>query len=926
MTERHIQGRAWTIHAGAVAWICISSHVFAQTGSPPPPAIPADVLPPKVKTQVAPTYPSGAVDGHASAQVILNVTVKADGSVDDVDVFQSGGSAFDQAAIEGVKQWQFEPAMRLGQAIASRVRIPFRFDPPSTGEAPGKPGSTEVPPPASPSEAARLDHEATSQPPLDAASEPRAVPIVTPAQGLEVQPAWPLRAEPTTTGPTSAVQPNEAGQRADSSIEPAAGAASKDDEATFGASASAVATHAQRHPPRAASDFVITREIIAIAPHADAGSVLSTAPGIYVSRPEGEAIAHEIYLRGFDAEHGQDIALSAAGIPINQPSHLHGQGYADLNFIPPEVIRAVRVTEGVYDPHQGDFAVAGSVDFDLGVIAAERGIRSSTSLGSFGTIRQLLLWAPPEEDEATFGVAAFSRTYGFGENRGSMSGLGMAQWVLGSPNAPTTLYASAYGARSNLAGVLRRDDVEAGRVGFYDSYADPSAQAQSAFSSRLQFGVRHDRVSHAGGHLSLGLWLMSTDFKLRENFTGYLERSMQMPEWVGRGDLIEQSNQDLALGGEAAYKTPAFKAAGWFRGSLETGLSFRSDSIDQAQNLLQPPQNETWDRRVDASVRGADIGAFADVDLRFWSWLTIRGGGRADVLYYDVDDRLGNFIPRFRRETYIIGFRRTALGLALGPRGTIEAKVSPWLTLLVSGGRGYRSPQARQLDEGESAPYAIVDSAEVGARVKLGPPDVFTLTTAAYRTHLSLDLAFDPSEGSLERIGPTTRQGVAVQIQSKPTAWTLASISMTWVHATLDAPPPPTAAVPNPPYRRGQLLPYVPPLVVRGDLGAHHVLFALAGKPVDGRIGLGLTALAQRPLPYGEFSDAFALLDAAVHLRWQAVDFGIDVTNLLGTEYAASEYSFVSDWRQSPTPSLLPARHFAAGAPRIVMFNLGLTL
>jgi outer membrane receptor protein involved in Fe transport len=501
----------------------------------------------------------------------------------------------------------------------------------------------------------------------------------------------------------------------------------------------------------------------------------------------------------------------------------------------------------------------------------------------------------------------------------------MGQLVLGTASDRTTIHAAAYGARANLAGVLRRDDVSAGRVGFYDSYDDPSAQAQSAFTSRLQLAVNHVRAAESGARLQLGAWLLSSDLTLRENFTGYLQRSIQMPDWVGRGDLIEQRNRGFALGGSASYEAAPWLVSDALQAKVETGLTFRLDTIEQAQRLLQPPQNETWDERIDAGISGADIGAFVDLSFRFWSWLILRGGGRADVLYYDIEDRLGNFIPRFRREMYIVGFRRTALGVALGPRATLEAKVSPNVSLLLSAGRGYRSPQARQLEEGETAPYAIVDSFELGTKLALAR-DRLTLSAAAYRTHLSLDLAFDPSEGRLERIGPTTRQGLALQVRATPASWLIANASLTWVHATLDAPPPPTAADPNPPYRRGQALPYVPPFVARADLGARHALFTLGQHALEGRAGLGLTVLGERPLPYSEFASSFAVVDVTLHVRWHVFDFGVDATNLFDTEYAASEYSFVSDWRATATPSLLPARHFAAGPPRMVMFNLGLTL
>ncbi|RXL50952.1 TonB-dependent receptor, partial [Citrobacter sp. AAK_AS5] len=77
--------------------------------------------------------------------------------------------------------------------------------------------------------------------------------------------------------------------------------------------------------------------------------------------------------------------------------HIHGQGYADLNVLIPETVRSVRVLEGVHDPHQGDFAVAGSVDFDLGV--EERGVHATATYGSFDTKRLVAIFAPAGQSE-----------------------------------------------------------------------------------------------------------------------------------------------------------------------------------------------------------------------------------------------------------------------------------------------------------------------------------------------------------------------------------------------------------------------------------------------------------------------------------------------------------------------------------------------
>jgi iron complex outermembrane receptor protein len=823
------------------------------------PAAPV-VTPPEVVERVEAVYPPAELAARRAGQVVLVVTVAADGSVSDVQVAESGGAELDAAAEAAIRQWKFTPARRGDVAIVSRIRVPFVFALPAEPvPEPPAPATQPTPAPAPPA-------------PVPPTPAPSPVPAPAPEDVVEVE----VRGK-------------------------------------------------KPPPPRASSDFVLGKEVLVTAPHKSAGDLLTSAPGVYVSRPEGEAVAHEIFLRGFDAEHGQDIAISVGGVPVNQPSHLHGQGYADMNFIIPEVVRSLRVTEGVYDPRQGDFAVAGSIDFDLGV--AKRGYQLRSSYGSFDSYRELVLWAPEGEPEETFGAVAIDQTAGFGQNRGSLSASGLGQYAFGGPGGSKGLLrVGASGVRGNLAGVLRKDDVDAGRVGFYDSYDQPTANAQSAFSTRTQASVSLERPGAHGASSTAQLYLALTSFHLRENFTGFVERSQVNPDFVGKGDLIEQLDQDLILGGSAVHRTPRWQPTDWMGGRFELGLSFRTDFIEQRQNLLKQPNNEIWDERVDASVRGSDLGVYADGDFKLGPYVQLRGGVRADTLYYDIEDRLGNRIPSFGQQNHIIGFRRTAIGVAYGPRGTLEVKPLGWLDAFASYGEGYRSPQARQLDEGENAPYAKLYSYEVGVKLRPERGQRLELTTAAYRTDLSTDLAFDPSQGRLERIGPTTRQGGVVNALVRPVKGVLASLSVTYVHATLDSPPPATAENPAPAYEPGQALPYVPPVVVRADVGWSGRLASLADHTLEGKLGLGYSYLSARPLPYSQVADPVSLLDGQASLRWRALELGVEAFNLLDSRYATSEYSFVSDWQTTAIPSLLPARHFSAGAPLTVMFTLGVDL
>lgn len=804
------------------------------------------VSPPTVVTHVDAQYPPSALSARKHGDVMLALTVDADGHVSKVDVLESGGADLDEAALVAARQWTFVPAKRNGKALASRIRVPFHFAPPAA--------PPELVGPPKPSD--------------DLA-------------GHAVAPG-PVPAEVHVTG-----RPNP--------------------------------------PSRGLSDFRLTRTTLTAAPHGSGADLLATAPGVYIAHPEGEAIAQRIYLRGFDAEHGQDVELKVAGIPMNQPSHIHGQGYADLNVVIPETVRSIRVIEGVYDPRQGDFAVAGSAEYDLGV--EERRSRAKLTYGSFGTKRALAIWAPEGQAEETFGAATFRTTDGFGDGtRGGTSGGAVGQYKLKLPYDVTALFhVGAYAARSNIAGVVRRDDVASGKIGFYDAYPDPSARSQSAGTSRTQVGITFEKSPDAdGSRLSAGMWLYLASFRARTNFTGYTQRSRIEPTWVGRGDLIEQSNDDFGLGGSMSYRSARLAPCKDFVVQYELGTEVRTHRIAQAQNLLQAPQNETWDLRDDAELRTTDVGVFGDVLLGASKYVRLRGGARADLLFFDIDDKLGNFIPSFSKKNHIVGFRRTASGIAAGPRATVEGHPTTWLRLSASYGEGFRSPQARQLEEGEQAPFAKVRSYEAGATIRQG--EAISLSAIAYQTDLSYDLVFDPGEGRLERIGPTTRRGLVGYLLASPADWVNVSLSATYVHATLDSPPIATPENPSPPYVSGQSLPYVPPLLVRSDVAFARPIGSVLAKPLVWKAGYGTTFLSSRPLPYGQTSPPVFLLDGTIGVRRDWLELSIDGFNLLGARYADTEYAFVSNWQTSAVPSRVPARHVSAGAPRAVLASVTLYL
>ena len=164
-------------------------------------------------------------------------------------------------------------------------------------------------------------------------------------------------------------------------------------------------------------------------------------------------------------------------------------------------------------------------------------------------------------------------------------------------------------------------------------------------------------------------------------------------------------------------------------------------------------------------------------------------------------------------------------------------------------------------------------------------------------------------------------------MEARPWPGVVASGSVTFVDAELLEPPPASTENPFPSFEPGQNLPFVPPIVARLDVGAEHTLIDnLGNNPLDARIGIGFSALSSRPLPFGEFADPLAVLDASMGISWAAVELGVEVFNVTDSRYAATEFSFVSDWDPDAAPSRTAARHLSAGPPRTVMGTVTLSL
>ncbi|HEY6477800.1 MAG TPA: TonB family protein, partial [Polyangia bacterium] len=421
---------------------------------------------------------------------------------------------------------------------------------------------------------------------------------------------------------------------------PAATAPSEPAPATATHPAALDVTVLGRRPPpsRGAADFQIRVADLAAVPRGNASDLLKLAPGILLTNEGGEGHAEQVFMRGFDAGDGQDVEMTVGGVPINEAGNLHGNGYADTHFIIPELVEELRIVEGPFDPRQGNFAVAGSADYQLGL--PQRGLTASATAGSWGTRRVLGLWGPPGESTHTFAGAEIYETDGFGQNRDAQRGSAMGQYEgrFGETGS-YRLTVQGYSTHFHSAGVIRQDDYQSGKIGFYDSYDLSSFAGQKVpeGGDASRYSMAADLETHPGDTvLTQQLFVIKRDMRLLENFTGFLLDVQEPLQSLHdqRGDLLDLNVHELTFGarGAARLHLDAFG----LRQELELGYFARGDQADGTQQRLEASTGVPYKTDTDLDSTLGNIGLYGDFALRPTRWLALRGGGRAEIVTYDV--------------------------------------------------------------------------------------------------------------------------------------------------------------------------------------------------------------------------------------------------------------------------------------------------
>ncbi|MEZ4448332.1 MAG: TonB-dependent receptor [Nannocystaceae bacterium] len=648
----------------------------------------------------------------------------------------------------------------------------------------------------------------------------------------------------------------------------------------------------QSRAPRTAGEEVIDAQAIAVAPRRrSADDLLRLVPGVWLSQHGSEGKGQQIFLRGFDAAHGTDVAVSVAGIPVNELSNLHGQGYIDLNFVIPEVVRRINVRKGPFSVQDGNFATAGAIDMELGVADNQRGTRVSYQLGSTGRHRALVLLAPKRRSmRRTFAAIEAMQDRGFAVNRDArrLATIGQVQLHESREVGTVDLLASGYVADFGTPNALREDDLRAGVIDRYDTYADDTRGR----SIRGITALRHTRRGR--GRLDHQLYGQIRLLELTEDFSGYLLDPVS-------GDRRLQSHRSIGGGYRLDHELPLGE-----RMVLITGARWQGERLDQFEDAVDADHGVT-DHHWDLTVNQHQLAGLAAVRYMPTSWLTAELGGRVDLFHYTVDNHLAEADPD--ADPGSTRARKTLVWPS--PRLSLRYRLAERWYAFTAYGRGLRAPEARSILASQSADADLsryrggdaqvtpTDTAELGARYQ---GRRFTAGTALFGTWIAHELVYDHVSGiNLDQNG-TRRLGGELDLRVRPREWIELRSDLTLVHARF--------------IESGARVPNAPPLLWSMQATLIH-RSGLSG-------GARLWVLGPRPLPYGATASPVTLVDLSASYRISRLQIDLQIDNLLNSKWKEGEYNFASWWDRSSPRSALPTLHQLSGAPTTV--RLGATL
>lgn len=672
-------------------------------------------------------------------------------------------------------------------------------------------------------------------------------------------------------------------------------------------------------PYSAASSSTIRAFDLATRPARSSQDLLQLTPGLITAQHAGGGKAEQIFLRGFDADHGTDVAISVDGVPVNMVSHGHGQGYADLHFLMPAVVDRIEVSKGTYDARFGNFATAGAIAFSTKDHLENNMI--GLEGGPFNTANLTALYQIPISERghqgAYFGGQFFNTDGPLDSPQGfQRSNLFGKFHTHLSDETKLSLSVSGFSSAWDASGQIPERAIERGIITRFGSIDD----LEGGTTGRQNVNLTYTAQKGSDAFRIQG-YATRYNFKLFSNFTFFLDDPVN-------GDMIEQTDERRLVGLNSSYRFT--RTGGWFITTTTLGGGFRADDADVA--LWKSPGRLREVGLANATLVERNLSLWAQQALVFSTKLRLQVGLRGDYFTFNVDDNLEGDSAGLPRAS---GYAHQAI---VSPKISLVYSPVSYIELFANAGTGFHSNDARAVVQGRRVhdlmrtykrqrltddeinealgaqhldpvqastgvlPRAV--GSELGLQFRLA--DRFTMSAAAWLLDLENEFVYVGDGGFTELSGSSRRYGLDVETRLQIAPWLTADSDINlsrglFKNAPLDA----------------NAIPLAPRLTSTGGLTLMH--------PRGFEGSIRYIHIGDRPAnETGSVSaQGYTLFNLFAAYQAGAIKLSLVLENLFDVDWNEAQFDTMSQLSGESAP--VSELHFTPGNPRTLRLGVAYT-
>src|SRR5688572_17534302 len=603
--------------------------------------------------------------------------------------------------------------------------------------------------------------------------------------------------------------------------------------------------------------------------------VLRIVPGLFIAQHAGGGKAEQIFLRGYDIDHGTDINITVDGLPVNMVSHAHGQGYADLHFLIPETVEKVGFAKGPYLASKGNLATAASVEFHTKEFLNENLIKFEK--GRFNSQRAAALLKVFNKDSGSnrqqFYIASeYSHSNGYFETPQDFHRFNlMGKYnVWFNKQSQLAVTASTFGSKWNASGQIPGRAVRSGMIGRFGAIDDQ----EGGNTSRSNLNIKFSKRWKNNWKTSSQLYFSRYGFDLYSNFTFFLDDPVN-------GDMIRQKEKRNIWG--AATTAARSYLAGSKKASTELGAGFRYDDIMDI-GLSKTNRTTFFSTIQKGDVKETNTFFYINQDLELSSKISLNAGLRYDHFIFQYRNELAG-ARSFDKKT-----KKT-----FSPKLNLTYIVTQKLKLFLNNGIGFHSNDTRViLEEAANDILPKVYGTDLGVILKPSPKLI--LKTAIWHLYSQQEFIYVGDAGVVEPGGKTRRIGVDLSARYQLNKWLFADmdINLTKARAIGQA-------------KGEDHIPLAPSFTSIGGLTA---------KAKNGLSGsLRYRLIDERPANENNSvkAEGYFLLDAVLSYRIKRFGLTISAENLLNRDWREAQFDTGSRLMHEPGP--VSEIHYTPGTP-----------